>query len=144
MIFLFKNFKYFNLKGKVVSFPILSKLVFITYEKLMETYNKPKYIFFKTRNRQSIVLPIYKDYIFFIYNGLKYQKLKIVEDFFGYKLGDFIPTRQFIAHKRQYKPTKSGIRNKKQLIKRNTRVLRSHVFFNDFFYSEKKKYLNIC
>ena len=52
----------------------------------------------KTWSRKSTIIPEFIGVSFLIYNGKKFIPIKISEEMVGHKLGEFSPTRQFIAH----------------------------------------------
>ena len=52
----------------------------------------------KTWSRKSTIIPEFVGYSFLIHNGKKFIPIKISEEMVGHKLGEFSPTRQFIAH----------------------------------------------
>ena len=52
----------------------------------------------KTWSRKSTIIPEFIGISFLIHNGKKFIPIKISEEMVGHKLGEFSPTRQFIAH----------------------------------------------
>ena len=52
----------------------------------------------KTWARNSTIIPEFVGHSFLIHNGKKFIPIKISEEMVGHKLGEFSPTRQFIAH----------------------------------------------
>lgn len=56
-----------------------------------------------TKSRQSIILPLFIDYIFKVYNGKFFVRLLITKEMVGYKLGEFCPTRKKFFFKKQKK-----------------------------------------
>ena len=52
----------------------------------------------KTWSRKSTIIPEFVGHSFLIHNGKKFIPIKISEEMVGHKLGEFSPTRQFIAH----------------------------------------------
>ena len=52
----------------------------------------------KTWSRKSTIIPEFIGTSFLIHNGKKFIPIKISEEMVGHKLGEFSPTRQFIAH----------------------------------------------
>ena len=52
----------------------------------------------KTWSRKSTIIPDFVGFSFLIHNGKKFIPIKISEEMVGHKLGEFSPTRQFIAH----------------------------------------------
>ncbi len=52
----------------------------------------------KTWSRRSTIIPQFVGITFGVYNGKKFIPVLVKEDMVGHKLGEFAPTRQFIAH----------------------------------------------
>jgi len=52
----------------------------------------------KTWSRRSTILPQFVGMTFGVYNGKKFIPVAVNEDMIGHKLGEFAPTRVFIAH----------------------------------------------
>ena len=52
----------------------------------------------KTWSRKSTIIPEFVGYSCLIHNGKKFIPIRISEEMVGHKLGEFSPTRQFIAH----------------------------------------------
>lgn len=48
----------------------------------------------KIKNKNVIILPLFVNMIWKVYNGKQYIKLKIIKEMIGYKLGEFILTRK--------------------------------------------------
>ena len=62
----------------------------------------------KTWSRRSTILPQFVGLTFGVYNGKKFIPVAVNEDMIGHKLGEFAPTRIFLAHsseKKAEKPT---------------------------------------
>ena len=57
----------------------------------------------KTWSRRSTILPQFVGLIFGVYNGKKFIPVSVNEDMIGHKLGEFAPTRIFIAHSAEKK-----------------------------------------
>ena len=70
-------------------------------ESLMKKVDKykddPKKIPIKTWSRKSTILPDFVGVSFQIYNGKKFIPITVSEDMVGHKLGEFAPTRTFLA-----------------------------------------------
>ena len=77
-------------KGPFVDPSLIKKV-----EKLKNQTNKTP---IKTWSRKSTIIPEFVGHSFLIYNGKKFIPIKISEEMVGHKLGEFSPTRQFIAH----------------------------------------------
>ena len=77
-------------KGPFVDPSLIKKV-----DALKDKTNKPP---IKTWSRKSTIIPEFVGYSFLIYNGKKFIPIKISEEMVGHKLGEFSPTRQFIAH----------------------------------------------
>ena len=71
-------------------------------ESLMKKVDKfktdPKKIPIKTWSRKSTIIPDFVGVSFLIYNGKKFIPITVSEEMVGHKLGEFSPTRKFIAH----------------------------------------------
>ena len=57
----------------------------------------------KIFNKNLVILPEYLNYIFSIYNGKTFIKVKITEEMIGYKFGEFINTRKRYIYKKKKK-----------------------------------------
>ena len=77
-------------KGPFVDPSLLAKV-----EKLKGNTNAAP---IKTWSRKSTIIPEFVGHSFLIHNGKKFIPIKISEEMVGHKLGEFSPTRQFIAH----------------------------------------------
>ena len=71
-------------------------------ESLMKKVDKyktdPKKIPIKTWSRKSTIIPDFVGVSFLIYNGKKFIPITISDEMVGHKLGEFVPTRQFVGH----------------------------------------------
>ncbi len=54
----------------------------------------------KIFNKNLTILPEYINSVFSVYNGQKFQRIKIVEQMVGHKFGEFINTRKIISRKK--------------------------------------------
>ena len=61
----------------------------------------------KTWSRRSTILPQFVGLTFGVYNGKKFIPVSVNEDMIGHKLGEFAPTRTFVAHSTEKKAEKS-------------------------------------
>ena len=52
----------------------------------------------KTWSRRSTILPQFVGLTFGVYNGQKFVPVTVNEQMVGHKLGEFSPTRKFVAH----------------------------------------------
>lgn len=52
----------------------------------------------KTWSRRSTILPNMIGYTFGVYNGRKFIPVLVSDQMIGHKLGEFAPTRHFVAH----------------------------------------------
>ena len=52
----------------------------------------------KTWSRNSTIIPEFVGHSFLIHNGKSFIPITISEEMVGHKLGEFSPTRKFIAH----------------------------------------------
>lgn len=67
-------------------------------KKVEETAASGSHKAIKTWSRRSTILPQFVGIHFQVYNGKKFIPVIISEDMVGHKLGEFSPTRTFIAH----------------------------------------------
>ena len=81
-------------------------------ESLMKKVDKyktdPKKIPIKTWSRKSTIIPDFVGVSFLIYNGKKFIPITISDEMVGHKLGEFVPTRQFIGHTPADKKASAG------------------------------------
>jgi small subunit ribosomal protein S19 len=61
---------------------------------------KKQNIVIRTWSRRSTVLPSFVGYTFQIYNGNIFKNITINQDMVGHKLGEFVPTRKQLIHKK--------------------------------------------
>lgn len=89
-------------KGPFVDEHLMKKI-----QQLNETKTK-KVI--KTWSRRSTIVPEMVGYTIAVHNGKKFIPVFITENMVGHKLGEFSPTRTFIAHSgdRKTKVTPTG------------------------------------
>ena len=80
------------IKGPYIAYHLLEKI------RLLNKNNEKKVII--TWSRSSTILPMMIGHTLSIYNGKKHIPLYISENLVGHKLGEFIPTRKFISHKK--------------------------------------------
>lgn len=52
----------------------------------------------KTWARDSMISPEMVGYTFGVHNGKNFIEVKVTEDMVGHRLGEFSPTRKFLAH----------------------------------------------
>lgn len=52
----------------------------------------------KTWSRKSIISPDFVGHTFLVHNGKDFISVYVSENMVGHKLGEFSPTRKFIAH----------------------------------------------
>lgn len=52
----------------------------------------------KTWSRRCTIVPEFVNHTFEVHNGKIFNKVFVVEDMVGHKLGEFSPTRQFRGH----------------------------------------------
>lgn len=52
----------------------------------------------RTWSRSSTILPDFVSHTFLVHNGKSFNKVFVVEDLVGHKLGEFAPTRTFRGH----------------------------------------------
>ncbi|MBI5037267.1 MAG: 30S ribosomal protein S19 [Candidatus Kerfeldbacteria bacterium] len=52
----------------------------------------------KTWSRSSVITPAMVGFTFGVHNGKTHLPVNVVEDMVGHRLGEFAPTRKFVAH----------------------------------------------
>ncbi len=52
----------------------------------------------RTWSRRSTVLPVFVGLTFLVHTGKKFIPVHVTESMIGHKLGEFAPTRKFVAH----------------------------------------------
>ena len=52
----------------------------------------------RTWSRSSTIIPEFVSHTFLVHNGKSFNKVFVVEDLVGHKLGEFAPTRTFRGH----------------------------------------------
>ena len=52
----------------------------------------------KTWSRRSTISPLFVGHTFAVHNGKDFVSVYVSENMVGHKLGEFSPTRKFIAH----------------------------------------------
>ena len=77
-------------KGPFVDPSLIKKV-----DKMKNQVNKTP---IKTWSRKSTIIPEFVGHSFLIHNGTKFIPIRVSEEMVGHKLGEFSPTRQFIAH----------------------------------------------
>jgi len=87
-------------KGPFVDHHLLSKV------ETMLALNKKQPI--KTWSRRSTILPEFVGFTFAVHNGRKFIPVYVTENMVGHKLGEFSPSRTFVAHAGDRKVTKGG------------------------------------
>ena len=55
----------------------------------------------KVWTRNSVIFPLFVGKILSIYNGKKFVNLQISQEMIGFKLGEFVPTRRKVTHKKK-------------------------------------------
>ena len=63
--------------------------------------NQKKWI--KIFNKNLVIMPQYINYIYNIYNGKTFIKIKITNDMVGHKFGEFINNRKTYIYKKKKK-----------------------------------------
>jgi small subunit ribosomal protein S19 len=87
-------------KGPFVDHHLMSKVVD------MQRQKSKKII--KTWSRRSTVIPEMVGLTFSVHNGRKFLPVFVTENMVGHKLGEFSPTRTFIAHSGDRKAASSA------------------------------------
>jgi len=87
-------------KGPFVDDHLLEKV-----ESMTENQNKK---IIKTWSRRSTILPEFIGITFAVHNGKKFIPVFVTDNMVGRKLGEFSPTRTFIAHSGDRKVKAAG------------------------------------
>ena len=77
-------------------------------KKAEEAQNSGKKMPIKTWSRRSTIVPQFVGLTFNVYNGHKFIPVFVSEEMVGHKLGEFSPTRIFIAHSAERKVTEEA------------------------------------
>jgi small subunit ribosomal protein S19 len=85
-------------KGPYLDKTLVSKIIQQKALKIKQKSNK--IVLF---NRSSTIVPALYDYELNVYNGKIFHKIKITEEMFGYKLGEFSPTKKQFSYKKKKK-----------------------------------------
>jgi len=67
-------------------------------KKVMELNANGKKEVIKTWSRRSTIFPQFLGHTFAVHNGKEFIPVYVTEEMIGHKLGEFSPTRKFIAH----------------------------------------------
>lgn len=57
-----------------------------------------KNVIIQTHSRASVILPHFVNLTFGVYNGHKFIPVLVTDNMIGHRLGEFAPTRTFVAH----------------------------------------------
>jgi small subunit ribosomal protein S19 len=57
-----------------------------------------KNVIIQTYSRASVILPHFMGLTFGVYNGRKFIPVIVTDNMIGHRLGEFAPTRTFVAH----------------------------------------------
>lgn len=87
-------------KGPFVDDHLLEKV-----ESMTENQNKK---IIKTWSRRSTILPEFIGITFAVHNGKKFIPVYVTDNMVGRKLGEFSPTRTFVAHSGDRKVKAAG------------------------------------
>ena len=79
------------------NYDILEKFIKRSEKKLAK--NK----FIRTHDRELIIIPKMVGKTIYVHNGKEYEKIMIIEQMLGHRLGEFAPTRKVAKH------TKAGL-----------------------------------
>lgn len=77
-------------KGPFVNYKLLAKVD----KQAGESNKKP----IKTWSRNSLIIPDFVGHTFLVHNGKAFTSVYVSENMVGHKLGEFSPTRKFLAH----------------------------------------------
>jgi small subunit ribosomal protein S19 len=67
-------------------------------EKVAKLINSNRKEVIKTWSRRSTIVPEFVGYTFAVHNGNKFIPVLVTDNMIGHKLGEFSPTRTFVAH----------------------------------------------
>ena len=59
----------------------------------------------KTWSRRSMIVPEFIGHTFAVHNGRKFIPVYVTDNMVGHKLGEFAPTRTFVVHPADKKPS---------------------------------------
>ncbi len=77
-------------KGPFVDIKLLAKVD----KQTAENNKKP----IKTWSRKSLIIPDFVGHTFLVHNGKSFISVYVTENMVGHKLGEFSPSRKFVAH----------------------------------------------
>lgn len=77
-------------KGPFVDQKLLAKV-----DKQTEVDNRKP---IKTWSRKSLIIPDFVGHTFLVHNGKSFVSVYVSENMVGHKLGEFSPSRKFVAH----------------------------------------------
>ena len=75
--------------------PFVDQKLLIKIDKMNESGQKRP---IKTWSRRSMITPDFVGHTFLVHNGRDHVSVYVSENMVGHKLGEFSPTRKFIAH----------------------------------------------
>ncbi len=91
-------------------------IAYYLYKKIALLNKKKEKIIIKTWSRSLTIIPMMIGHIIHVYNGKRHIPLKISSNLIGHKLGEFVSTRFFQAHRETEKMIKEKLvkKNKKK------------------------------
>jgi small subunit ribosomal protein S19 len=75
--------------------PFVQQKLLLKIDKLNESSQKRP---IKTWSRSSMITPDFVGHTFLVHNGRDFINVYVTENMVGHRLGEFSPTRKFIAH----------------------------------------------
>lgn len=75
--------------------PFVSQKLLLKLDKQNEAGTKKP---IKTWSRASMIIPDFVGHTFLVHNGNSFVSVYVSENMVGHKLGEFSPTRKFVAH----------------------------------------------
>ncbi len=75
--------------------PFVQQKLLLKIDKLNETNSKRP---IKTWSRASMITPDFVGHNFMVHNGKDFINVYVTENMVGHRLGEFSPTRRFVAH----------------------------------------------
>jgi small subunit ribosomal protein S19 len=75
--------------------PFVQQKLLVKIDKLNESNSKKP---IKTWSRASMIAPDFVGHTFLVHNGKDFVSVYVTENMVGHRLGEFSPTRKFVAH----------------------------------------------
>ena len=85
--------------------PYVDQKLLLKIDRLNEASSKKP---IKTWSRRSMITPDFVGHTFLVHNGKDFISVFVTENMVGHKLGEFSPTRKFMAHSGHNPKIKGG------------------------------------